>query len=392
MEAAQYDLIVVGGGPAGSACAITAARLHAKVLLLEKDRFPRQKVCGEFVSPESLGLLHGLLKERLLKERLLRDGLLKEEPLKDGQLTNGVLKDTLQNDDRFCSAPQVLSSRIFLDNKSLTLPVSPAAQSIPRFDLDPALFRAAQNNGATALEGIAVSEVRRSDLFHVVAAEKTYTARAVVNATGRWSRLTQFDVAGKDKWLGLKAHFSESSPPQSVDLYFFPGGYCGVTPVSERSVNACAMVRSDVAHTLEEVFAKEPHLWQRSRAWQPLFDTVTTSPLYFREPETAYDGMLLAGDAAGFIDPFAGDGISLALQSGTLAAESIVPFLRGSCSMEQAHRQYRAAYRKRFIAAFRNAARLRAALAAPRWVRSAAWAFAAVPGVGKMLVRGTRAR
>jgi flavin-dependent dehydrogenase len=238
---------------------------------------------------------------------------------------------------------------------------------------------------------VAVSEVRHNDLFHVVAGEKTCTARAVVNATGRWSRLTQFDVAGKDKWLGLKAHFTEPSPPQSVDLYFFSGGYCGVTPVSANSVNACAMVRSDVAHTLDEVFAKEPRLWQRSRAWQPLFPTVTTSPLYFREPETECDGMLLAGDAAGFIDPFAGDGISLALQSGTLAAESIIPFLHGSCSLEQAHRQYRAAYRKRFTSAFRNAARLRGALAAPKWVRSAAWALAAVPGVGKMLVRGTRA-
>ena len=151
------------------------------------------------------------------------------------------------------------------------------------------------------------------------------------------------------------------------------------------------MVRSYVAHTLEEVFAKEPHLWQRSRAWQPLFPTVTTSPLYYREPETECDGMLLAGDSAGFIDPFAGDGISLALQSGSLAAESIIPFLRGSCSLEHAQRQYRAAYRKRFTAAFRNAARLRAALAAPKWVRSAVGAFAAVPSVGKMLVRGTRA-
>ena len=377
MEAAQYDLIVVGGGPAGSACAITAARLDAKVLLLEKDRFPRQKVCGEFVSPESLGLLHGLLSDGRLR---------------DGQLTNSVFKDARQNDDYFRSAPQVLSSRIFLDNKCRSLPVSPPAQSIPRFDLDPALFHAAQKNGVTTQEDVAVSEVRQDDLFHVVAAEKTYTARAVINATGRWSRLTQFDVAGKDKWLGLKAHFTESSPPQSVDLYFFPGGYCGVTPVSENSVNACAMVRSDVAHTLEEVFAREPRLWQRSRTWQSLFPTVTTSPLYFREPETECDGMLLAGDSAGFIDPFAGDGISLALQSGTLAAESIVPFLRGSCSLEQAQRQYRAAYRKRFTPAFRNAARLRAALAAPKWVRSAAWAFAGVPGVGKMLVRGTRAR
>ncbi|HEX3586661.1 MAG TPA: NAD(P)/FAD-dependent oxidoreductase [Candidatus Angelobacter sp.] len=382
MEAAQYDLIVAGGGPAGSACAITAARLGAKVLLLEKDRFPRQKVCGEFVSPESLGLLGGLLKNGLLKNRLLENHL----------VTNGPPTRSPQNEDLFSPAPQVLSSRIFLDNKSLTLPVSPAAQSIPRFDLDPALFQAAQDSGVTTQESVAVSEVRRNDLFHVVAAGKTYTARAVVNATGRWSKLTQFDVAGKDKWLGLKAHFTESSPPQSVDLYFFSGGYCGVTPVSTNAVNACAMVRSEVAHMLEEVFAKEPRLWQRSRAWQPLFPTVTTSPLYFRAPETECDGMLLAGDSAGFIDPFAGDGISLALQSGTLAAESIIPFLRGSCSLEQAHRQYHAAYRKRFTPAFRNAARLRAALAAPKWFRNTALAFAAIPGVGKMLVRGTRAR
>jgi flavin-dependent dehydrogenase len=377
LEAAQYDLIVIGGGPAGSACAITAARLGAKVLLLEKDRFPRQKVCGEFVSPESLGLLRGLLKNGLLKNGLSK---------------NAFLGDRLAERDWFSTAPQVLSSRIFLDNKSLTLPVSPPAQSIPRFDLDPALFCAAQNAGVTAQEGVAVNKVQHDNLFHVVAAEKTYTAHAVINATGRWSRLTQFDVAGKEKWLGLKAHFTEPSPPQSVDLYFFPGGYCGVTPVSANAVNACAMVRSDVAHTLDEVFAKEPRLWQRSRAWQQLFTTVTTSPLYFREPETECDGILLAGDSAGFIDPFAGDGISLALQSGSLAAQSIVPFLRGSCSLEQVHGQYRAVYRKRFTPAFRNASRLRAALAAPRWVRSAAWVFAGIPVVGKMLVRGTRAR
>ncbi len=357
MEAAHYDLIIIGAGPAGSACAITAARAGARVLLVEKDRFPRQKVCGEFVSQESLGLLHGLLENK-----------------------------------QFQSCPQVVSSRIFLDNKILALPVSPAAQSIPRFDLDPALFAAAKKAGVTAYEGVTVQEMQRNEVFHVRTSERTYYARAVVNATGRWSKLTQFDVAGKDKWIGLKAHFTETSPPQTVDLYFFPGGYCGVTPVGPNSVNACAMVRADAAHTLEDVFTKEPRLFQRSRNWQPLFPSVTTSPLYFREPETECNGVLLAGDAAGFIDPFAGDGISLALQSGTLAAQSIVPFLRGTCSLEQAHQQFQLAYRTRFAPAFRNAARLRSALAAPKWFRSAALAFAGMPGVGRMLVRGTRAR
>jgi flavin-dependent dehydrogenase len=357
LETAQYDLIVVGAGPAGSACAITAARSGAKVLLLEKDHFPRQKVCGEFVSAESLGLLQGLLE-----------------------------------DNRFNSCPHIFSSRIFLDSKTLTLPVSPAAQSIPRFNLDAALWQAAQQAGAIVQENMAVSEVRRNNVFQVRAGKNTFTAKAVVNTTGRWSKLTQFDVAGKGKWLGLKAHFTEAAPAQSVDLYFFPGGYCGVTPVGPNSINACAMVRADVAHSLEEVFIQEPQLSRRSRAWKPLFPAVTTSPLYFREPETESDGMLLAGDSAGFIDPFAGDGISLALQSGTLAAESITPFLQDRLSLAQAHREYEAAYRKRFAPAFRNAARLRNALGAPKWVRIAAFAFAGMPGVGKMLIQGTRAR
>lgn len=335
---------------------MSAARMGAKVLLLEKDRFPRQKVCGEFVSSESLALLHGLL-----------------------------------DDNRFHSYPQMFTSRIFLDNTTVTLPVSPPAQSIPRFELDAALFQAAQRAGVTAKENVTVSDVRRSEIFRVVTEENTFAAKAVINATGRWSKLTQFNVAGKEKWLGMKAHFAEPAPSQSVDLYFFPGGYCGVTPVGADSVNVCAMVRADVAHTLEEVFAKEARLWQRSRPWEPLFPTVTTSPLYFREPVTESDGLLLAGDSAGFIDPFAGDGISLALQSGTLAAESISLFLRGACALQQAQQQYQEAYRKRFSPAFRNAARLRSALGAPRWVRGAALTLARIPAVGKMLVRATRA-
>jgi len=365
LETAGYDLIVAGAGPDGSACAITAARAGARVLLLEKDRFPRQKVCGEFVSAESLELLRLLLGETSLSV---------SEP--------------------------VTSARFFVDGKCLRLPLSPAARSIPRFAMDAALFQAAQRAGVETRESTAIlrvqqearKDIRRDELFHAETAQAGFSARALVNTTGRWSRLTQFDVAGKERWLGLKAHFTESAPPASVDLYFFPGGYCGVTPVDSRTVNACAMVRADAARSLEEVFALEPELRRRSRAWQPLFPDVTTSPLYFREPETESDGMLLAGDAAGFIDPFAGDGISLALHGGKLAAELLMPFVRGESSLEAARRGYREAYNKRFAPAFRNAARVRNAFAAPRWLRSAALTIAAMPGVGKMLVRGTRAR
>ena len=328
------------------------------MLLLEKDRFPRHKVCGEFVSPESLALLDGLLGESTLDSHTIVD-----------------------------------SARIFVDNKCLTLPVTPAAQSIPRFELDARLFESAQREGATAQAEITIHQIlQQQEAFRIDTSAGAFTTKTLVNATGRWSKLRQFEIAGQEKWLGLKAHFCETSPPSSVDLYFFSGGYCGVTPVDDITVNACAMVRADVARSLEEVFAKEPELWRRSRGWQSVIPTVTTSPLYFREPETESDGMILVGDAAGFIDPFAGDGISLALQSGTLAAETLILFFRGKCSLEQARQQYQQAYRKRFAPAFRNAARLRSAFAAPKWVRSAALIVAGIPGIGRMLINRTRAR
>jgi flavin-dependent dehydrogenase len=364
LEAAKYDLIVAGAGPAGCACAISAARSGAQVLLLEKDHFPRHKVCGEFVSPESLELLDCLLSEK-----------------------------------RFSDKPQIRTARAFSGKKVISLPVSPAARSIPRFELDAALVEAARAAGVEAQEGATVREVQQDTNFKVTTPEKTFSGRAVVNATGRWSQLTQYAAPknspgnkNKDKWIGLKGHFREADPVPSVDLYFFDGGYCGVQPVSGNAVNACAMVRSDVARSLEEVFSRQSDLWQRSRKWKPLFQEISTSPLYFRPPYTVSKGMILAGDAVAFIDPFAGDGISLALHSGSLAAESLVPFLQGRCSLQQAQYRYEAEYKRQFAPALRSAARVRMLLSAPPMIRSSLLRLAGMGPFARAIVRSTRIR
>lgn len=298
----------------------------------------------------------------------------------------------------FAAQPQIASARIFLDHKTVSLPVSPEARSIPRFELDAPLLQSARRAGVRAEEGLTIRQVEpagkvaQDGVFAVRTGEKTFTAKAVVNATGRWSQLTQYPTAGREKWIGLKAHFREAAPPGSVDLYFFPGGYCGVQRVAKDAVNAAAMVQAGAAHSLEEVFAAHPALWRRSRDWEPLFSPITTSPLYFRRPETEDHGMILAGDAASFIDPFAGDGISLALHSGALAAESLSGFLRGECSLAESHQRYRAAYFKRFAPAFRNAARLRLLLSAPSWLRSGILRLVETRPVAGMIVRGIRAQ
>jgi len=369
-ETRAYDLIVVGAGPAGSACAITAVRSGARVLLLDKDNFPRHKVCGEFVSSES---------------RHIVDSLLGDE-------------------NHFAAPPTITSSRIFLDSRQITIPVEPPASSIPRYDLDAALLVAAKTAGVEVCENVLVRDVHNSDqhntqqpAFTVTTSAGTFTSKAVVNASGRWSELTQREALNKrspdkTKWIGLKAHFCEESAPSSVDLYFFHGGYCGVQPINGTSVNACAMVQADVARSLEEVFALNPELQRRSREWVQQFPNVTTSGLRFRDPRTEDRGMLLAGDAAAFIDPFAGDGISLALHGGVMAAQSLMPFLDQHASLAQVHAAYRTAYFRQLAPALRNASHIRRLLSAPAWLRAGIMTLAGNRLIGKMLVRETRAR
>ncbi len=364
----NFDLIVIGGGPGGCAAAISAARAGAKVLLLERGKFPRHKVCGEFVSAESLDLLRHLLSpahQRLISE-----------------------------------APLIPRGRIFVDNAELAAEISPPAASITRFDLDSALWDSCIQAGVEAREECTVQGVEGMGPFRVKTQMECFEAEAVVNATGRWSNLTRPATrteARNERWIGLKAHFREASAPASVDLYFFDGGYCGVQPVGSSHngsgirINACAMVRANVASTLAEVLRCHPTLLKRSRGWTPLMDTVSTSPLVFHDPEPVQGAMLQVGDSATFVDPFIGDGISLALRSGELAAECLVSLFRSERSLEQAIAEYCRLYQERLAHVFRASSKLRNMLRWPSLVRKPVLAvLQKTPAITKQLVKMTR--
>jgi flavin-dependent dehydrogenase len=362
----MYDLIVIGGGPAGTSAAITCARSGARVLLLERGRFPRHKVCGEFVSAESLDLLAALLTKP--HASLLADAI------------------------------RIAQARVFLDGRTLTAAVNPPAASIARLDLDAALWDSAVASGVEARQQVTVQEVSGRGPLTLNTSAGIFEARAVINASGRWSNLNQPPTNGRAKWLGVKGHFAEPSPAQSVDLYFFEGGYCGVQPVEiadhaspEGRINACAMVRADVASTLAEVFDCNPALRERSRQWRALSDPVSTSPLVFRQPQPERDGMLMAGDAAAFVDPFIGDGISLALRSGSLAGDCLTPFFAGRSFLPDATRDYRLAYEQWLAPVFRTSSKIRRMLSLPQIIRAPILSlFEKTPALGRYLVRKTR--
>ncbi|MGE5204884.1 MAG: NAD(P)/FAD-dependent oxidoreductase [Chlamydiota bacterium] len=355
----MHDLIVIGGGPAGTAAAITAARDNARVLLLERGRLPRHKVCGEFISSESLALLRSLLSP-----------------------------DTALIDQ----APCIAAASLFLDGRRLRAPVHPPAASISRFELDLALWRAAETAGADTRMQSPVQHISGHGPFQVKTSYGAFEAHSVINASGRWSNLSPRPPSGdRRQWLGIKAHFREPDPANSVDLYFFEGGYCGVQPVGPDVVNVSAMVRADAATTLADVFARHPNLQERRQSWLPATDPVTTSPLLFRQPEALREGVLLAGDAAGFVDPFVGDGIALALRSGTAAAQNLLPFWRGEIALPAAALGYQQAYRQAFLPVFRNAARLRRLLSLPAPLRAPFVRLLARTGLPEFVVRSTRA-
>lgn len=357
-----YDLAVIGGGPGGAAAAITAARLGASVVLLESGDFPRQKVCGEFVSAESLDVLRDLLRTIAEAEPVLR------------------------------AAPVIGQARLFVAGRKINTPVRPPALSIPRYELDRLLWQAAQQAGAHAICNCEVREIEGNGPFRLVTAAGEVRAACVIVAAGRWSRFRPaISIPEGPKWIGLKAHFREPQAARSTDLYFFDRGYCGVQPVADDIVNACAMVRSDRATSLEQVLRIHPDLAERSHNWQPVTQPVSTAPLIYRAPEPVRGNLVFVGDAAAFIDPFVGDGISIALRTGCLAARELLPVIHESSdALASAVASYQRAYNAQFAPLIRAASRIRTLLSFPQSIVGAALPLLRIPGVLPFIIRKTR--
>lgn len=354
----QFDVAIMGGGPAGTSAAISAARAGMCVLLLDRDTFPRPRVCGEFVSSESLALLSDLLGG-----------------------AHPLLTQTLP----------IAEGRLFIGKSVTDTHIDPPGRSIPRYELDHALWQAASSAGVFTHAGTPVTQVKGAGPFTIHTPDKSYETRSVIHAAGRWSSLLgKLEPPPGPKWIGMKAHYATGVDQATVDLYFFPGGYCGVQPVREGVINVCAMVRSDVANSLEEITRCHPALQVRSLRWSRITEPVATAPLIHSAPLPVQNNVFLVGDAAGFIDPFLGDGISLALQTGALAARAVASFVSRDVPLAGALDIYANAYRHDILPCFQHAARLRRVLSSSQPFQAALTGLLKVPHITEWLLRKTR--
>jgi geranylgeranyl reductase family protein len=308
VSAETRDVIVVGGGPAGSAVATNLRLAGYDVLLLDAARFPRDKICGEGVSPEAWRLLEAL-------GAAARVRALSPHPLRGMTLV----------------AP---------DGTAFSGDYGEPGFALRREALDPALLERAREAGVDVREGQRVTDLRLEDgkVAGVVAenggAPSSFRARLVVGADGRRSRvarrlgllrehahLRKFAVRGYwDGMEGLSDH---------GEMHVVGGGYCGIAPLSATSANvAFVLDESEMARAagdLEGFYRRAlrqrwPRLHERLAAARLLSAPRCIGPLALVARRVSAPRVLLVGDAAGFYDPFTGEGVTLALRSAEIAA------------------------------------------------------------------------
>ncbi len=303
------DVVVAGGGPAGAACALVLARSGFDVTVLERARFPRRKVCGEYLNIGAVAALDELgvgervreLAQPLLGVRLIPPGL---------------------------------------DPVELRFPAP--ALALARETLDEILLNAA------AAAGARVERARVEDLSYangrftgVVARDEagtmaTYPARFVVGADGSGSlvarKLGLVRPSRGARRFALGGHYRGFGDLGGyIEMYVGAGAYFALNPLDGERVNVMVVVRdvqlAEWSQAVDEgMRGKAAELGRGRRSFaaaERIGSRVSFGPLAFDVHGVVRPGAYLAGDAGGFLNPFTGQGVYLALRGGADAGEAI---------------------------------------------------------------------
>jgi flavin-dependent dehydrogenase len=284
-----YDVVVVGGGPAGATAAALTAGAGLSTLVIERTQFPREKVCGDCLNPGAWKVLDYLGVSEMIE-----------------RLPSAKLRWV-----DFCN----------IAGRSIRFELSDeprGERGIRRKLFDDALIRHAISSGAEVRFGEPVLKVRNGSAWQVSTHDETVQAGFLIAADGRNSSvarlLADYPKIHTDR-VGLQTHFSSDAEPH-VALQLHRYGYLGLASVGENLSNLCLVCRPRHAdrfrrEAMKQFGLKPGHRW------------LAISPLTRPALHARHRNLIYIGDAARVIEPFTGEGILYALQTGVLAAKAI---------------------------------------------------------------------
>jgi flavin-dependent dehydrogenase len=356
----MLDVLVVGAGPAGSVAATILARAGARVRIVDRSTFPRDKLCGDTVNPGTLAMLRRLRVAEAIDECGLKVAGMRvtgeHGTVIEGRYPDGVGGRALL--------------RRHLDWMLLQDAVAAGAQFEPAVTVRRAIV------DAVGVGGVQVSGRRF---------EGPLRARVTIAADGRRSTLAfglglAHHPAHPRRWAigGYLENTAAVAPPRDLgEMHVRTGRYIGIAPVPGGLTNVCLVTPwrpgdrgfGDPRAALLRELARDPLLRDRFAGARLAGAPAVLGPLAVEVRDAELDGLLLAGDAAGFIDPMTGDGLRFAVRGAELAARAALEALEHG--WRGVHARLRARRRAEFAGKWRFNRMLRALVASPAAVAAA---------------------
>lgn len=314
------EVTIAGGGLAGLTAAIHLSKIGLKVLVIEKNEYPKHKVCGEYISNEIRPYLDWL------------------------SLNLTELNPTHISKLDFSTS----------DGKILSCDLPLGGFGVSRFTLDAFLCKKAIENGCEIIQDNVADIVYENDVFSIsTLSSGIYTSEIVIGAFGKRSNIDQKlkrdFIQKKSHWLAVKAHYSGDFPNDVVGLHNFEGGYCGVSKVENNAVNICYLASYEsfkkyksIEDYQNQVLSRNPHLKLIFDSSKMLFETpLTISQISFDKKATVENHILMIGDTAGLIHPLCGNGMAMAIHSAKIVSELIGDFYANKInSREELEKKY----------------------------------------------------
>jgi len=373
----MLDVIIAGAGPAGSVAGVLLARAGARVLLVDRETFPRDKLCGDTLNPGAVALL---------RAAGLWGGPLERAPALAGMLLTGPSERVEGRYDPGVAGRAITRRELdaWLLDRAVAAGARFEAGEIVRGPLID------ESHDVPVVRGLILA--KRGDSSRVLRVPAAMT----LGADGRRSVLARA--------LGLSRHLSKprrwafgvyatgiEGTSDLGEMHIRPGGYLGIAPLGGGLCNVCAVTGPRPAgptpqDVVRRAIARDPAIAARFRHAEFVSPVHVLGPLAVETSAPGVDGLLLAGDAAGFVDPMTGDGLTLAIRGAMLAAREVQTVLEAGV-FDGAVGRLDAARRRALGRKVRFNRAVRSIVEEPWAVRVAERAAAVAPGIFRRAVR-----